>query len=415
MPRFAVVYPALLALALSACLSTSAPRRPALDARFEQRGISEAQVAADLTDFLRRFEGKVSWASIQIQRAAPDLNTRRAAILWRTHLVPASQAAAFQPTASRGLIDLWALVLQMNAYFQDGAGHDLFGAHQAIALKASAELVTSIEKLEDDLPSENTAELKQRLEEWVRLHPMGGDGFSRPSTAPELASLIGDREHSVVDAVREIDERLGDLTNRITVYGDSMPRQARWQGELAAEEMLARPEIKGMFRDLAIASDSLARLAELQEFIGEQVDRIESVAEAERAVILEDVERQRGETLAAVIKEREEVLKDIDRQRLATLEVVEKQTASAESKAEAIADELLASIRETREEVIEVVDQERRRVFADAEKLADHTLEESVREARGLVDHIALRAVQGGAVLIALAFVAAVLYRRLTR
>ena len=62
-----------------------------------------------------------------------------------------------------------------------------------------------------------------------------------------------------------------------------------------------------------------------------------------------------------------------------------------------------------------MVDQERRRVFADAEKLADHTLEESVREARGLVDHIALRAVQGGAVLIALAFVAAVLYRRLTR
>jgi len=205
------------------------------------------------------------------------------------------------------------------------------------------------------------------------------------------------------------------LSERITIYGDSMPRQMRWQGELIAEEMLVRPEIAGMFRDIAVIGDSLAKLSEIEEFIGSEIQRLEQVAEAERVIILKDVERQRAETLAAVTQEREAVLADVDRQRTATIEAIEQETASAIEKGDAIAEKVLASVRETREELIQVVDDEHQRVFKDAQKLASRTLDESMLEARGLIDLAVLRTVQGGAVLIALFFAAAVLYRKLTR
>jgi len=379
------------------------------------RDISEAQVSADLTDFLRRFEGKVNWASTRIQRESTNHEIRRKAIRWRALLVPAAQAAAFQPTAGRGLIDIWALVLQMDHYFRDGHGHDYFGEHQQIALDTCAELVSAVEALEPDLPIEDTAQLKTKIETWVGEHPLGKDGYARHSTAPRLASLIGDVDQSFGDTLRSIAERLEVLSERITIYGDSMPRQVRWQAELMAEEMLLRPEIAGMFRDIAVTGDSLAKLSEIEEFIGSEIERLEQIAEAERVIILKDVDRQRTETLSAVTQEREAILADVDRQRTATIEALEEETAGAIEKGDAIAERVLASVRETRAELIQVVDDEHQRVFKDAQQLASRTLDESMLEARGLIDHAVLRTVQGGAVLIALFFAAAVLYRKLTR
>jgi len=404
----------VLFLVCAACQSTAGPKPLQSAARFESRGISESQVSADTVQFLRQFEGRLSWASYEIQNATTDPMVRRSAMLWRILLVPAAQSAAFQPTPTRGLIDLWALVLQIDHYVRDGEGRALFGEHQPIAIAACAALVESIRELEPDLPGEDPGVVRARIERWAAENPISGRGFSRPSTASTMANLLGQEKQSIGATVRSIDERIADLTERVTVYAGSLPRQSRWQAELIVDGFLRLPAIEGLFRDMAVTADGVARVAELEQILQKQVNRIEGLVETERAEVMRDVERQRVESLAALTVEREAILENVDRQRVATVEVLEEQVALALDTSDVLAKEVLASVRETREEMLQLVDEEHRRVFADAEVLAERTVDRSMGEARSLVDHIVLRAVQGGAALILLASVAAVAYRKLT-
>ena len=187
MSKLAALPLVLVFLACIACQSTSGPKPLQSAARFESRGISESQVSADTVQFLREFEGRLSWASYEIQNATTDPGVRRSAMLLRTLLVPASQSAAFQPTPTRGLIDLWALVLQLDHYVRDGEGRARFGEHQPIAIAACAALVESIRELEPDLPGEDPSIIRARIERWAAENPISGRGFSRPSTASACA------------------------------------------------------------------------------------------------------------------------------------------------------------------------------------------------------------------------------------
>ena len=151
---------ALSAAVLSACQSSSPAQGPKPDARYAARGIGEAQVRSDLMDFLRRFEGKVSWASDRIQRASTDPGIRRRAILWRDRAKAQDAAKAMKITAADamrlGAIDE---VLQEPT----GGAHRDFGA---VADTIRTRILSDLTELEQ-LPTRDL--LDQRLEKFLSM------------------------------------------------------------------------------------------------------------------------------------------------------------------------------------------------------------------------------------------------------
>ncbi|MHC4954483.1 MAG: hypothetical protein ACYTGZ_11395 [Planctomycetota bacterium] len=409
--------PLLLALfcCVVACQSTGAKRPPYLGARREQRGISDAKVRADVADLLRLWEGRVAHAADRIHRESDDPDVRRYAIRWKILGIPAAQAAALRDDPSVGLADIWAFTLQMEHHFRDGAGSDLFGHLQPVALDACAGILVALDALEPDLHGDDPAQLRKRLEEWAANNPIGAEGFDRRSTAGIAAAIAGDRKLSVTESVRSMEERVADLTHRLSIYTELLPRQARWQADLLTEEVLQRKDMRGALRDLAVTASSLERLAELEEVLKRELDEMISEIEAERAIVLRDIDRQRLATLESVASEREAILADVDRQRGAAQDAISKEREAVVDAAQKMLDSALASVEGAKTDMINVIDQQRRQVIDDTERIAAKTLSESVQGARGLIDHFFWRAVQAGGALLAMAVVGALLYRRLTR
>ncbi len=69
---------------------------------------------------------------------------REVSIRWKINSIPAMQAAPFQLDPLAAFADAWGLTAQMERFFSVGAGKDIFGDSQHIAVDASRELVAEI-------------------------------------------------------------------------------------------------------------------------------------------------------------------------------------------------------------------------------------------------------------------------------
>ena len=72
--------------------------------------------------------------------AETDPSIREAAVRWKINSIPAMQAAVFQLDPLAALADAWGLCAQMERFFATGAGKDLFGDSQRIAVQDSLTL-----------------------------------------------------------------------------------------------------------------------------------------------------------------------------------------------------------------------------------------------------------------------------------
>jgi hypothetical protein len=362
--------------------------------------VTEREVRAELLDFVRLFDQAVAGTADGILLDTDDAELRRRAILWKIHAIPACQAAAFQESPTLGLVDVWTLVLQMNAHFTVGEGKGRFGPYQPRVLAACQRLVDAAGRLTRLLPGTDPEAIRKSLEEWVTTHPITDQGRVRPSPMSELSRLIGARELSTLGALVSMEQHVADLTFRLGMYAESMPRQARWQGELMTEELFQRPKFQESLRDFAVMASSLEELAGYEQVISTQID--EAMVKVDRLTdgLLASVDDQRSATLTVVTEERKAILEEVDRQRTATLSVVQDEREA-----------ILAAATESRNEIEKLVRTERDRTVADAERIVNASMEQGGSQARELIDHLFLRAVQAGAALIGMALVAALIYR----
>jgi len=88
----------------------------------------------------------VQTAADEISAAETDPSIREAAVRWKINSIPAMQAAVFQLDPLAALADAWGLCAQMER-FATGAGKDLFGDSQRIAVQDSLTLSEDVAAL----------------------------------------------------------------------------------------------------------------------------------------------------------------------------------------------------------------------------------------------------------------------------
>ena len=284
-----------------------------LRADYRRRALSVA-----MNEYAAEFAAVVEGAADAIAASADSSDVRRNALLWKMNAIPRARVACFRYAPLAAQFDMWTFALQMEAFFVSGAGREVFGDQQPLAIEASRRLVSEIREI--GLRSAESPEALDRVEAeqimpWVEANPIQSLSFDRRSSIMRYAELTRDQGGSLAQ-IASMEENFAKLMVMLRVYLAEIPRHARWQAQLLVDETLDGAKVG----DAVGAIDRIAASAEVgsafaesaPELVRTEREAIINAIDEQRALILEDVDRIRTETLEQVGYERAIVMKSVE-------------------------------------------------------------------------------------------------------
>ena len=227
-----------------------------------------------------------------------DPAVRRGAIVLKIEMTTTILAAMLRSDPVLALADAWAYVLQV----EDGLARPELQARYGQSADRAFEALALVERQFRDFVASVQAgpfaeTFASTVRRWADRHPIEGALYRRPSIDSEMAELLASSGAGGVFAVLgNLDETAADVMTRMDLYTMYLPRLARWEAELAAD-------------DLTRGVDPRTLSAEFER-LTRAVDRIAAVAETASDLVA----RERAAALDAVRAERIAVL-DASRRR----------------------------------------------------------------------------------------------------
>lgn len=269
------------------------------------------QLRLKVNNFIMVFSGKVEQGAEQItNNAGGNRKIMDRALAWKTNAIPMSQIAGFQFDPLFGLLDLWAFSSQMADFFDRGAGRDLFGSQQGIAIRTSKDLEGEISAFVESLgPSINLELAKGFVADWVKKNPINSLLFIRQSTNTSLANWLLDSDKGMGDVLGGMDERMTDMTNRMNIITQQMPKIGRWQGEMFLADQLRNPPIpipQITKQDVEAVKNSIKKMADM-------APQLPDILERQRLLIKSDIQEIRAQTIADVQLLTQQTIEDTSR------------------------------------------------------------------------------------------------------
>jgi hypothetical protein len=378
------------------CQSSAKPER--LIDEVEDAQIGERELRLRVFEYAREFGNVVEAAAGEIAEKTDDRFLRRRALLWQMSVIPACYSAASHDDAVAALVDVWALAVQMRVYFEEGDGRGIYGELQPLAVGAARELEQAVERLADSVPASGEATRGRELvHEWVKNNPMHGPLFARPSTAADVSTLTWAPGVGTFGAIRKMEERLAAIAERMSLYVEHLPRQARWQAGYLLLHFLDTEAVAKTLASVELLSVSLhkfeRRFDEVPTLITSERKAVVEVLREERAVVL-------GEAKAMVGAEREVVLKDVERQRELAFDALREERKAVLAEARELQQATVEVLRDERKIVLDAVHRERLETMDRVEAIARTTVDDAVIRAEGLVDYAFWRAVPAGGIAL---------------
>lgn len=217
-------------------------------------------------------------------------------------------------------IDSRVLTYQMRDYFETGVGKDQFGELQPLALAATHFLEDELQRAAELAGQKARPELDAGIREFATEHPLTNPYFFRRSPVEVLAKYLGQDQVSGLQAAGSMTELLEDMSQRLNIYAELLPRAGRWQAELMLAEM-ADPDRSAIYLEIL---NQLEAMETLNTFlIG-----VPNLLEGEREILLEAVDQQRAafenaleryvasatdQMLTGIRPEREAAMADLER------------------------------------------------------------------------------------------------------
>lgn len=285
----------LLLIILGAC--SISKKSPAMS-KIQGLELTAEQLRLKVNNFILVFSGKVENGADQIiNNSGGNRQFMDRALGWKANAIPMSHIAGFQFDPLFGLLDLWAFSSQMSDFFERGAGRDLFGSQQGVAIQTSKDIEGEITAFVESLgPSFNMELAKKFVSDWVKINPIDSLLFIRQSTNTSLAKWLLEGDKGIGDVLGGMDERLTDMTNRMNIFTQQMPKIGRWQGELFLADQLRNPPIpipQIRRQDIEALKASFKKMADMAPALPEILER-------QRLLIKGDIQEIRIQALSDV-------------------------------------------------------------------------------------------------------------------
>jgi hypothetical protein len=345
-------------------VSLKSPERP-LSARDLNARVLTRELSA-------QFQNAVARCAANIAATEQDRTVLDNALRWEISAVAASRSASTQLAPLLGLLDTWALAVQMQAFMAAGAtGGSLFGSHQEAVRQVSGDFAAGVTALAKRLlPPQDFSRYRTFVEQYAQQHPLADLTFARASVV-ELWSREQGSHAKLIDSLGTLPEVMADAEQRLQIYGDTVPPQLMHETQLALRQSgYSRTDVDAALRQL---DERLARLADVAQSAPQLVQgAIGDVRQSLREVV-DRLDASSRETTAALNAER---------------------TA------------LFSNIQSEREAMVTAVDTQRRAFAADAARVADGVVRSAGEQLRHLVAEVLLLLVLLFAVVLGLPFAA---------
>ena len=357
----------------TACLPKAKPTKIDLP---DGRVVEARLVRVWVYELTNQLAGRVVRGADEIIELADDPAVRRTALEWKSAGVPALQRASFHPDPIVAITDLWLLSVQIQDHFESPDGRLHLGEYSGIATETAKQMeqdVLDFIRERGGKPMESGS--YDLIHEYAAAHPIEHTISTRPTSGPALTDRLPTGSIGAFAAVGSLVEGFADLSDRLSIYGEHLPQQLRWQGEILAHDLgLGSIDIE------AIQGDT-ARLARAADHLVEFSDGLPALIEQQVATVVPELEK-------AVIA--------ID---LANLQ------ASVDDRVAAHLAFALAAVTREREAALEAVHEERIEALADAERMANELVDRSFERVESMIDASLGRLLPVGAALLAGPFV----------
>jgi hypothetical protein len=331
-----------------------------LEKRTPEARITSAQLRTWTNDFILDFADRIEEAADQIKLRESSPEIRRHSLLWKINATQAGFRAASGRDALIAFADVWILCRQMTVFFEAGAGKDVFGDSQDIAVTTARLLEARMEDLRRAMMKPEYAEQKLQqgreiVAKFAEPHPLKSLYFQRDSISGRTDSIVLSESASFGAIASGMEQDMITLQRLLGAYMEYMPTLVRWQAEL----MLYDVEKSGLVVDSVSVLKEMpimvrdAMTIQVPQLVSSQMTKALSALSAERTNAMNGIDNMRMSTLNFVVQERTTIVEEIDRQRIATIAQVTDERKAALQEIGAIARESTGSALSVGKELID--------------------------------------------------------------
>jgi hypothetical protein len=356
----------LLSVALSilpACslLSIKTPETPLTPREQEARLLTR--------DYAEHFNGAMIRALDDAAVRETDPTVRSLALQLKLGVVSQSTRAATGLSPIGSLIDTWAFALQLRDYLDSGSGATLLAGSQSDVRSHADGLADEAETMAKKVTGDDYPRYQAFVKRYTFRYPLEGPDCQRTSVLSIWSAEEQDK--TPLRVVGTVSQALGDVSDRMRIYGQEIPAVSLWETERALERSGVDPATyRTTFRSIDTQLAKISTLAETSPALAH-----EAIAELRRSL---------GESSDRLDNAWTQMLQTLRIERAA----------------------LAANIASERESLTAAADVERARISADAAKIAERAVDKSWSEIRALVREALLLLIVLAVVVLGLPFAA---------
>ncbi|MDL5026437.1 chemotaxis protein [Vibrio gigantis] len=313
-----------MVLVLSIVLSGCSLLEVKLDSQTTPLTQQELNARLMTREYAKMFFTRVEDSADVIAQSYPADDTLHQSyvLLWKIHAEQGLQQAAYQTSPMSALIDSWVFTAQMNQFYAQGDGADLFVTDDAV--ETARFLDQEAEKLAKGvLSSSDFKKSKAFVAEFAANNPFKDLTFRSTPAYREWLAYLGKDESQIVQSLGTMPEAMSDASDRLSLMADQTPKLMSWKAELVAMNSSLTGE------DLSMTLESLRQTsASMQDFIEnnpEYMQTLASIMSAEMQPLLNDLSDKTDQKLAMLSDERVALEKMVTREREALVQMIEKE------------------------------------------------------------------------------------------
>ena len=283
-------------------------------------------------DFSSSFYSKVELTADEIasfeDAGEQDIYLKSNALMWKIYSEQALQRTIFQTSPVAAMVDTWAFTAQMTAFYESGAGQSLFGSQQTLAVEASRALQSQFEStVKGFLTLIEFKKNRDFIEQYVVANPLTEMTFSRKSAFNDWLKFREINEFEAVTTFGSVPEVMSDISDRMAMISEQMPKILGWKAELyALHSNINAEEIQKTLNHISVTS------AKFQELMAQSPEMMQTLAvdmRRELSPLLQQLSDSTDSKLAQLSTERQALELMVKSERIALEDMVARERVAA--------------------------------------------------------------------------------------
>jgi hypothetical protein len=229
--------------------------------------MSPQELRIRLRAMIRPILGNIEETADQIIFNTSNPVVRRGVMVWKIETTTTMLSTMLRSDPVLALADGWGYIYQLEGLIKNPDRKVVYGKAMDKALGAIHRIDGMLFDFVTNIQSEETAKtFAANLRQWAEQNPIEGAIYRRVPIDSALAEKLGTaKSGGAFSAIGNLDETTADLMMRLDLYTMYLPRLARWEAELGADDLtrgIDPQKIKMEFERFSGAMDRIATITE---------------------------------------------------------------------------------------------------------------------------------------------------------